>query len=462
MTAPKRPASPRLEALEDRWVPAVIGGVVYNDLNANGLFDAGEQGIGGTTLQLRDEAGGLVATTTSASNGQYQFTQRDNVSNQPAVSSFDAVFTSNPTDLTRTAQVSKFDPALGTLLSVELVAEGSLTSTAQMENLGPNQASIEAKLSGMLSYQVQGVTASLTSNLNRTLNGTLAAFDGQADLQGNSSTKFDNIKLQGQFTSVTITDQAQLAAFIGTDSLQVAQQASANSCACGPGNLLSMVRTTAEGKVKVVYHYTPSNEIGPGKYTVVETQPGNYVDGRDTKDNVTPIPGSEKTDTIEVGVVNRTETKTNNNFGELQGASVAGKVYRDVDKNGSLGAGDIMLPNVTVGLSGHDVYGNAVTRTTQTNGAGAYSFNLLLPGDYVIKETQPAGYDQGTNTVGSLGGTVQGDEFTVTITNGQAGTDYNYGEIRDVPITPPPIVTPPPLVTPPGFTGKFYFFGRLF
>src|SRR5262249_20375885 len=149
MKAPKRPAGPRLETLEDRCVPAVIGGIVYQDLNANGLYDGGEQGIRSTTVQIPDEAGGLVATATTGADGHYQFTHRDNISNQPAVSSFDAVFASAPTDFTRTATVTQFDPALGTLLSIDLVADGSMTSTSQMENLGANAASIEAKLNGM-------------------------------------------------------------------------------------------------------------------------------------------------------------------------------------------------------------------------------------------------------------------------------------------------------------------------
>ena len=44
------------------------------------------------------------------------------------------------------------------------------------------------------------------------------------------------------------------------------------SCACGSGNLLAMVRSMASGKVRVVYHYTPSNAIAPGQYTIKAAQ----------------------------------------------------------------------------------------------------------------------------------------------------------------------------------------------
>ncbi|HBH54383.1 MAG TPA: hypothetical protein DDY91_21060, partial [Planctomycetaceae bacterium] len=41
--------------------------------------------------------------------------------------------------------------------------------------------------------------------------------------------------------------------------------------------------------------------------------------------------------------------------------------------------------------------------TTDAN--GAYSFGNLRPGSYQITQTQPAGYLDGQETVGSAGGT---------------------------------------------------------
>jgi len=52
----------QLESLEDRCVPAVIGGLVYSDANGSGLFDAGEAGIAGSTLQLKDASGQVIAS----------------------------------------------------------------------------------------------------------------------------------------------------------------------------------------------------------------------------------------------------------------------------------------------------------------------------------------------------------------------------------------------------------------
>lgn len=53
--------------------PAAIEGTVYFDRNDNGVQDAGEPGISGVTVELFDDAGNLVATTTTGSQGEYAF-----------------------------------------------------------------------------------------------------------------------------------------------------------------------------------------------------------------------------------------------------------------------------------------------------------------------------------------------------------------------------------------------------
>jgi protocatechuate 3,4-dioxygenase beta subunit len=50
-----------------------VSGVVFNDLNGNGVQDPGELGIGGVTVVLRDDAQGTIQTTTTGSDGRYLF-----------------------------------------------------------------------------------------------------------------------------------------------------------------------------------------------------------------------------------------------------------------------------------------------------------------------------------------------------------------------------------------------------
>ncbi|MCB9030648.1 MAG: hypothetical protein H6619_06310 [Deltaproteobacteria bacterium] len=50
-----------------------IGGIVFNDLNANGAQGLVETGVAGVTLQLTDANGQIVGSTTTAANGSYLF-----------------------------------------------------------------------------------------------------------------------------------------------------------------------------------------------------------------------------------------------------------------------------------------------------------------------------------------------------------------------------------------------------
>src|SRR3989338_11235814 len=50
-----------------------IGDFVWNDLNSNGIQEAGEPGLSGVTVRLKNSAGAVIATTTTSASGGYQF-----------------------------------------------------------------------------------------------------------------------------------------------------------------------------------------------------------------------------------------------------------------------------------------------------------------------------------------------------------------------------------------------------
>ncbi len=132
--------------------------------------------------------------------------------------------------------------------------------------------------------------------------------------------------------------------------------------------------------------------------------------------------------------------------GVYRPASLSGSVYVDASRDGVRQAGEAGIAGVTITLSGTDGLGNAVNQTTVTadgttdaNGDGLinaldrgfYQFKNLRPGTYTITETtQPAGYADGQETIGSQGGTVTNDRFsTITLLSGRAGQNYNFGEL---------------------------------
>ena len=60
---------------EDVTITALgtVSGVVFNDGNANGSQQAGEGGLGGVTVTLRDSSGTIIATAITAGDGSYTF-----------------------------------------------------------------------------------------------------------------------------------------------------------------------------------------------------------------------------------------------------------------------------------------------------------------------------------------------------------------------------------------------------
>ena len=174
-----------------------------------------------------------------------------------------------------------------------------------------------------------------------------------------------------------------------------------------------------------------SYSFGPlraGTYTITETQPA-WVDGLDRAGSAGGTAGND----IITGIILITNTiATEYNFGEL-GGSLAGTVYNDLDNDGIHEAAEPGIPNVQVRLTGIDYNGNAVNQVTTTAGDGSYSFaNLPVPNavGYTIRETQPTGWTDGKDTLGTLGGTLGDDVFSRIYfpTPGASGTGYNFGE----------------------------------
>jgi hypothetical protein len=121
---------------------------------------------------------------------------------------------------------------------------------------------------------------------------------------------------------------------------------------------------------------------------------------------------------------------------ELPGptGSLSGFVYHDVNQNGFFDADDTGIAGVLLTLTGTDDLGSPFTRTTTTNEDGSYAFVGLVTAFYEIAETQPVGFEQGTNNVGTIDGLENGQDLgsdilgNIQLLDGQAGINYNFGE----------------------------------
>jgi hypothetical protein len=402
MSVPNAAKRPTLETLEERAVPASLGILskfahvsISPTVPLTNHASLASTTAPPTATQAPAPAYTVAAPVTAPVTTPVA-TSPTTGANPSIVS--EALFTESTSSQVRTASLNKFNPSLGQLTRVEIIAEGDIRADAALENLSNISAQLKTHLRGTMQYQIQGLTPTLRADFERLETANVTAFDGTADLQGSSAAQFA-IRTSGQFQTLSLTDETSLALFTGNGSLQVSKVTDADACNCGPGNVMSAIETAAQGRVRVIYHYTPQAELG----------------------------------------------------------SLAGYVYHDVNRDGVFNSTDRMIPGVQMTITGTDLLGNPISRTTTTGNNGWFVFSRLPAGNYTLTQTQPAGYDQGVNRAGSAGGVVVGDTITgIQLHGGQSATNYSFGETRNTS-APPPITNPP---TDPPFFSKIRFTGR--
>ena len=174
------------------------------------------------------------------------------------------------------------------------------------------------------------------------------------------------------------------------------------------------------------YHF---DNLMPGGYGVSETQPAGYLDGLDaagTAGGTAHNPG----DLIDGIHLASGQSGLNYDFGELLPAKLSGYVYVDANNNGVFDAGETPIAGVLLTLL--DASGKSTGKTATTDATGYYHFDNLAPGTYGVSETQPAGYLDGLDAAGPVGGTAHnpGDLIDgIPLASGTSATQNNFGEL---------------------------------
>ena len=167
-----------------------------------------------------------------------------------------------------------------------------------------------------------------------------------------------------------------------------------------------------------------------GEYTVSVVDPtsGPLAGTKPTE----AYTGRYKT-TADVTIAEATGSVIDVNFGFVKPASVGDKVWMDVNRDGIQDADEPAMPGVTVtltradGSAVTDASGNPVAAVT-TDANGKYKFENLLPGDYKVTFTNPAGYEATVSDAGDdRGADSNGTEAAVSLTQGQDDATVDYG-----------------------------------
>ena len=174
------------------------------------------------------------------------------------------------------------------------------------------------------------------------------------------------------------------------------------------------------------------DNLPPGtNYLITETHPTNFADGLDSQNGVL-INNSRSSDNISSINLPVNTALTQYNFAEIGLASIAGSVWHDENNDGNKTVDEtIGIENVTITLTGNEtVSGKAITFTTVTDSNGNYQFSNLAAGTYVVTETHPTNYADGTEQLGDAGGAAGNDVFSaINLASNQSGVGYNFGEL---------------------------------
>jgi hypothetical protein len=433
----RRTVAPRIELLETRLTPSTIAGVVFNDVGAAGLFQVGDPVYANNPISLANAAGTVIASTTTDASGHYSFSIDQTISTAPTTQEQDLVFGPNLTDAPQSLQLNQFDPSLGTLTGIDLIQNATVTSDIQVANTDPAAAIFEGQIQGTVTLQAPGANT-LATNVQANESATVQPANG-------STTPFDFGPKDANNTSSVSLNAAtsDLSAFIGTGKATLTESGKADVCACGPGNFAAMVRSTVSGQVKVVYHYTPSNALRPGQYTVIQTaNPPGTADGVNSSNGV-PVAVGTPADSIPVTLPPGGDS-LHNDFAELVAAKVSGFVYFDNNFDAVFDVGDTPIPGAIVNINRLNPDGSLTfVASTTTAADGSYSF-LEAPGTYTITQTAISGLTRDADNIGSLGGFSGLGVLTFALPAGGNGVHYDFGYV-----TPPIIPEPPPPPIPP-------------
>jgi protocatechuate 3,4-dioxygenase beta subunit len=387
---------------------ASIGDKVFNDLNGDGIQDAGEPGIAGVVVKLLDGAGNPVldgsgnpVTTTTDANGNYNF----NVLPGTYIVEFVKPAGFDPTNPNAGTDPTKDSNASITTGRTTPITVGS----------GETNNTIDAGFTKPLNLGNQVFIDNNNNGVKDATDSPIAGATVKLYLDANN----DNVP-DGAAVATTTTDANGLYIFTGLI---------AGNYIVGVSDPAGFVNSTGAGQETDPDTNTDNNDNG------VRTAAGETFSNAITLAKGTEPTGENPTN-------NPAGTADNNSnltldFGYYKPASLGDKVFRDDNQDGIQDPSEAGIAGVTVKLldaAGNPVLnaaGTPITATTDAN--GNYVFSNLAPGTYVVEFVKPAGFTPSTQGAGTDGtkdsdaNITTGRSNPVTLVSGDAKTDVDAG-----------------------------------
>ena len=434
-----------------------VSGTVYYDKDRSETLNNGEPGFGGVTVNLLDEAGATVATTTTKADGTYSFAKlpagKYTVKVEPSDLLKKLEQTEDP-DGTKdhtsgVVQVNHDNP------SVQNVNFGYATNYTIKGTIYRDADRSESLEDGEKLYQ--GVTVDLLdASGNVVATTTTDAHGAYAFTNLEEGTYKVRVRKEGPIVDLVQTEDPDATkdntsgditlelndpikenvnfGYISDNSISGTiyrddnRSNSLNGGEAGypeqtvqlldkDGQVIKTTKTDANG------NYSFDN-LPDGTYSVKVVKDGALTDLEQTEDP----DGAKDSASEPITLDEDNPTKKNVNFGYVPDYFIKGTIYRDGNRSGALDAGEKLYEGVTVNLVGAD---GTVVATTTTDADGTYSFDKLPAGTYTVTVAQD-GPIAGLEQTGDPDATKDNSSEPITLNNDNPSTtDVNFGYIAD-------------------------------
>lgn len=435
-----------------------LGDTVWYDLNGNGIEDPSEPGIPGVVITLTLPSSAVI-TTTTATNGFYQFTGLGTGNHTVTVDT-----STLPTGLSQSGDPDStlddehvYNLALNEAadtVDFGYVGSGSIGDTVWEDLDGdgiedliepgiPNvvitlttgtggQITTTTTITGFYEFPwLPADTYTVTVDTNTLPIGYGQSGDPDSTLDNTHTTILTTGETEDTVDFGYLTS-AELGNFVWLDTNGNGIQDVGES---GFGNITVTLTVSDTGQVFTTTtsasgHYTFTNLL-PGSYQVTFYPPADYAITTQGAggDNTVDSDADPNTGITQSIILVSGDSDMSWDAGLYEPAALGNYVWADENANGLQDFGEPGIPEVTVSLI---LSGTGVITTTVTDSAGFYSFENLPPGEYAVEFTKPDKFyptlaNQGDDALDSDMSTIMLQTDFVTLESGDVDNTLDAG-----------------------------------
>ncbi|MEM7535766.1 MAG: SdrD B-like domain-containing protein [Chloroflexota bacterium] len=339
----------------DQPVFPIVGDFVWLDTNGNGQQDANEPGLANVVINLYNNEGTLVNTTTTNGDGNYVFNTDNNGNQLPADNYY--IIVTPPAGYAFTTQNNTGDDTNDSDINPATGQSDTLLVELNDINLTFDAGLVPIMSIGSTVFYDRDDSGTQDSNESGIADVTVELYDGADNLLATTQTDdsghylFDELEPGAYYVRIPTPPTDAPISSTGFDATDAVD---GNDNGQQPGGSGS---PTVSPIITLVGNDEPTNDG-------METAVGNTQDDAyDRNGNMT----------VDFG------------FRGLLGI-IGGEVFDDRDSDGIQDGVDLGVEGITVNLLDEN---NEIVDTTQTNAVGAYTFDNVEPGTYSVQFIKP-------------------------------------------------------------------------